>query len=63
MNQLIIYYSYSGSTRKIAEELAKKESADIFEIQDYKPLRKLKAYTVGIIASGRGKAWQIKRPK
>jgi len=62
MNQLIIYYSYSGSTRKIAEELAKKEAADIFEIKDLKSLGKLKAYTVGIIASGRGKAWQIKPP-
>ena len=62
MNQLIIYYSYSGSTRKIANGLAKKENADIFEINDYKPLGKLKAYTAGIIASMRGKAWQIKPP-
>jgi len=27
MNQLIFYYSFSGTTKKIAEELAKKESA------------------------------------
>ena len=62
MNKLIIYYSYSGSTRKIAEELARKETADILEIKDHKPLGKLKAYTAGIIASMRGKAWQIKPP-
>ena len=62
MNQLIVYYSYSGTTRKIAEELSKNETADIFEIKDYKPLGKLKAYTAGIIASMRGKAWQIKPP-
>jgi len=62
MNRLVIYYSYSGSTRKIAEDLARKETADILEIKDYKPLGKLKAYTAGIIASMRGKAWQIKPP-
>jgi len=62
MNQLIIYYSFSGNTKKIAEELAKKESADIYEIKDQKPLGKLKAYTAGIIASIRGKAWLIKPP-
>jgi len=62
MEQLIIYYSYSGYTKKIAEDLARKETADILEIKDYKPLGKLKAYTAGIIASMRGKAWQIKPP-
>jgi len=62
MSQLIIYYSYSGKTRKIAEELAKKESADIYEIKDIKPFGKLKAYTAGIIASIKGKAWQIMPP-
>ena len=62
MSQLIIYYSFSGKTRGLAEELAKKESADIYEIKDRKPFGKLKAYTAGIIASIRGKAWRIKPP-
>ena len=60
MNHLIIYYSFSGSTRKIAEEVAEKETADIYEIKDFKSFGKLKAYTLGIIASIRGKAWRIK---
>ena len=62
MSKLIIYYSFSGKTRKIAEELVKKETADIYEIKDNKPLGKLKAYTAGIIASIKGKAWLIKQP-
>ena len=62
MNQLVIYYSYSGSTKKIAEELAKNEAADIYEIKDVRPFGKLKAYTAGIIASLKGKAWLIKPP-
>ena len=62
MNHLIVYYSFSGKTKKIAEDIAKKESADIFEIKDIKPVGKLKAYTSGIVASIKGKAWQIKPP-
>ena len=62
MSQLIIYYSFSGKTKKIAEELAKKQSADIYEIKDLKPFGKFKAYTAGIVASIKGKAWSIKPP-
>ena len=59
MKKLVIFYSYSGKTKTIAEELAAKESADIAEIKDTKHPGKLKAYTAGIIAAGRGKPWPI----
>jgi len=59
MKTLIIFYSYSGNTKAIAEQLATAESADIAEIKDLKRLGKLKAYTAGIFASIRGKAWKI----
>ena len=62
MDHLIIYYSFSGKTKKIAVDMAKEESADIFEINDIKPFGKLKAYTAGIVASIKGKAWQVKPP-
>lgn len=47
MNTLIIYYSYGGNTRKYANDLAKSENADIFEIKDKKRLGMLKTYFVG----------------
>ena len=59
MKTAVIYYSYSGHTRKIAEELAAKESADIAEIKDVKRPGKLKAYVSGCFAAMRGKAWPI----
>jgi len=57
-----MYYSFSGKTKKIAEEMTQKESADAFEIKDIKPVGKIKAYTAGIVASIKGKAWLIKPP-
>ena len=59
MKTLVIYYSYSGHTKKIAEELAAKESAGIAQIMDVKRPGRLKAYTAGCFAALRGKAWPI----
>ncbi|MCL2718899.1 MAG: EcsC family protein [Lachnospiraceae bacterium] len=55
----VVFYSYSGKTRIIAGELAAAEAADIIEIKDFKYPGKLKAYTLGIVASIRKKAWPI----
>jgi len=60
MKKLVVYYSYSGHTKKIAEALAQKEAADIMEIEDVKRPMKLKAYTAGLLASIRGKTRPIK---
>jgi len=62
MKTLVLYYTYSGRTKAIAEELAATESADIMEIKDVKRPWKLKAYTAGIVASIKGKAWKIQPP-
>ena len=57
MKTLVIFYSYSGHTKVIARELAAKEAADIVEIKDVKRPGKIKAYTLGILAVAKGKAW------
>jgi len=59
MNTLVIYYTYSGSTKAVATEYAANESADIIEIIEKKRPGKLKAYTAGIVASIRGSSWQV----
>ena len=55
MKTLIIYYSYTGKTRAIAEELAKKESADIVEVKEKKTRSKFNAYVFGCFAAMRQK--------
>ena len=59
MKTLVLYYSYSGNTKNVAREAATVESADIAEIFDRSRPGKLRAYTAGIVASIRGKAWPI----
>ena len=59
MKTLVIYYSFSGRTRVISEELAANNSYDIIEIKDAKRVGKLKAFTAGIFASIKGKPWPI----
>ena len=61
MKTLILFYSYSGKTKAMAQELAEKESADMAEIKAAKRPGKLKAYTAGIFAAIRGKAWPIQQ--
>jgi len=60
MKTLVLFYSYSGSTKAIAEALAAAESADLCEVKDVRRPGKLKAYTAGVLASIRGKAWPVK---
>ena len=60
MKTLVIFYSYSGKTKALATEYAKKESFDITEIEDVRRPCKLKAYVGGILAVIRGKAWPAK---
>ena len=60
MATLVLFYSYSGKTRSIAQEFAAKESAGIAEIEDVRRPGKLKAYIGGILAVIRGKAWPMR---
>ena len=60
MKTLVIFYSYTGKTKAIAQKLAAEESADTAEILDAKRPGKLKAFVLGCPASIRGKSWPIK---
>lgn len=60
MKTLILYYSYTGNTQKIAEELAAKESADIVKIEDARRPGTLKAFSLGCLAALYGKSWETR---
>jgi menaquinone-dependent protoporphyrinogen IX oxidase len=47
METLVIYYSYTGNTRRIARQVAEELGAESFEIKDVAKPGKFKAYTWG----------------
>ena len=51
MKTLIIYYSYTGKTREIAENIAKNEDADIIEVKEIKKRSTFNAYIFGSFAA------------
>ena len=59
MKTLVVYYSYTGNTRKLAAEIAERENADLYEVKDIVPLSTAKAFAVGAPRSARGKAMDI----
>ena len=60
MKTLVLFYSYTGHTKKLAQAYADKESADIAEIGDQNRPGMLKAFLGGCFAALRGKPWPIK---
>lgn len=52
---IVIYYSYTGTTKMLAEEMAEKEQADLQAVEDVNRLGTLGAYTVGIFRALRMK--------
>jgi flavodoxin len=59
MKTLVIYYSYTGHTKRLAEDIAAMENAEIAEIKPIRRPGNLKAYTMGCFDSLRGKSWTI----
>ena len=59
MKTLVLYYSYTGHTKKIAENLAVNENAEIVELKSVERPGKLKVYTLGCFAAIKGKSWPI----
>ena len=59
MKTLVIYYSYTGNTRKLAVSIAESEGADLYEIKDREHLSTAKAFAVGAVRSRQGKKMDI----
>lgn len=59
MRTLVIYYSYSGHTKRLAEMMAKEMLADLCPVVEKKRPGTLWAYTLGCYAALRGKAAAI----
>jgi multimeric flavodoxin WrbA len=59
MKTLIVFYSFTGHTKAIAERIAGELAADIAEIKDIAKPGVAKAYIAGCFAAIRGKAWPI----
>jgi len=56
---IIVFYSYTGRAKALAQALAAKEPADIMEVKDIRRPGALKAYTAGCFASIRGRSWPV----
>lgn len=59
MKTLVIYYSFSGHTAKIAKKKAEKIGADLIEVKEAKKRSKLSAYTKGCRAAMKQKKVEL----
>jgi len=60
MKTLVIFYSYTGSAKRVALNFAVHNADETLEILDVKRPCVFKAYTAGCHAAIQGKAWAIK---
>ena len=51
MKTLVMFYSYTGKTRTVANKIAVEENADIIELKDKTARSKFNAYVLGSIAA------------
>jgi flavodoxin len=63
MKTLVLFYSFSGSTRKLASQKAAEIGADIEEITETKKMFVLKAYTAGAYRAIKRKKTEIQSLK
>ena len=51
MKTMILYYSYGGTTKKLAEKMAEERNAELYEVKDKKRPPLIKAVFVGCACS------------
>lgn len=59
METAVIYYSFTGHTKKLAEETAQKENAQLFALIETKPHSKIGAFVFGAYKAIKGKKTQL----
>lgn len=59
MQTLVIFYSYTGNTRRLARKAAEMENADLFEVKIRRTHGKLHTYVIGSLAALRRKTVPI----
>jgi flavodoxin len=62
-NTVVLYYSYTGHTAKLAETIAENADIDICEIKDQKRPGALKAFTIGCLKAMQMKPTPIESPE
>ena len=60
MKELVLFYSYSGNTKKAAQKFGEENSCDICEVLDEKKPGKLAAFIPGIVKALKGGGRKIK---
>ena len=63
MKTLVVYYSYTGKTKKIAQDLAKEKGAEIIELQEKAKRSKFNAYVFGSMAARGQKSVELQNDK
>lgn len=59
MKTVVVYYSYTGNTRKLAAKIAKKQGAVLVEVKEKKARSKVGTYVFGSFAAMRQKKSKI----
>jgi flavodoxin len=60
MKDLVVFYSWTGNTRVVASELAAKTGADLKEIEEVKPRKKIIGFITGAFQAVTGRKSKIK---
>jgi hypothetical protein len=60
MKTLVIYYSFTGVSKNLAEKYAASQGYDILALEDPKPMKSQKAYLAGSMAAMAHNEWPVK---
>jgi len=62
MSELVLYYSFTGNTKHLAEDFARENGLELCEIRAQSRLGKFAAYTAGCLKALKGAGMPIEAP-